>query len=179
MSHFQPQFHKLRIDESDGLLLTVLIGMSHRRRDVYFELHKIKDRMKLYWCFETYLDEIYQYCKDARGIREEQLEFEEFLNSEEVAKIAWEKTVQDSCYVEADDEKVFETILKNGFPKLDRRIPMGLDGHHYEVTIKGDPDQEYYAWCNIPKEWGDLKVLVEMLVKYAKLDEMYGVVYFG
>jgi hypothetical protein len=172
---FQPQLHKLNIDESDGLLMTVLISMSHRRRDVYFEVHRVGDRIKLYWCFETFIHELCQYYKDAHGLDDVQMTFEELFSNEELRKIAWERTVQDSSYVEEDDTYIFENIIKNGFPNLDRKIPMGLDGHHYEITIKGNPDKEYYAWCEIPKEWGDLKELIGLLMKYAKLDEMYSV----
>ena len=67
MSEFMPDFHKLNITESDGLLLTVLIGLSFRRRDVYFELHKVKDRYKLYWCFEHFIDEIIELYKERGG----------------------------------------------------------------------------------------------------------------
>ena len=173
MSEFLPEFHRLTIDESDGLLMTVLIGLSVRRRDVYFELHRVKDRYKLYWCFETFLDEIYRHYVDNGG--NEKIPFEEFLNSREIQEAEQKRTVQDSCYIETEDEEFLSNFLKNGLMDLDRHVPMGLDGHHYIITIKGDPDREYYAWCVIPKEWCELKTLVEILRKYAGLSERYSV----
>ena len=62
----------------------------------------------------------------------------------------------------------------------DEEYRCGLDGHHYDIKIYGEPIREYKCWHEIPKGWSELIPLVERLIEIAKLEprdcyEVHGV----
>ena len=165
MGTFLPEFHDIGIEESDGLLMTVLIQPSLRHRSIYFELHQVRSSYKLYWCYETPYDEILAFCRE-NGYLDKLKDFDEFLNNEDILTAIKKQTVRDSGYLEEPDEEFFMRFIHDGLPKLDRKPPWGLDGHSYYITIKGNPDRSYHAWCVIPKEWSRIQELIERLGNY-------------
>ena len=174
MGHFMPEFHKLNITESDGHAMTVLISMSLRPKSVYFELHRIGIGYKLYWCFETPVEEMLKIFEAAEFEGKEKIKsYDDFKSNEHVQRLIGERAVQDSKIVKDNDIIVFEKIITNGLPELDRTIYIGLDGHSYTITIEGTPRREYKTWGLIPKEWAVIRDLVEVLRRYARLSEMY------
>ncbi|MDO5650490.1 MAG: hypothetical protein Q4G11_07785, partial [Gallicola sp.] len=46
----------------------------------------------------------------------------------------------------------------------------GLDGHSFTLKVYADPEQQYWSWCHLPKEWGVLRDFINAMVERLKLD---------
>lgn len=68
-------------------------------------------------------------------------------------------------------------LTENGLNK-DVHIPCGRDGHSYHLTLYYPEPEMFHFWYILPKEWTDLKFVIDFLVReISNLDySKYGVI---
>lgn len=175
MSHFvHDRILRLNVTESDGLLMIITMGFSLRGRDMYFELHKLGERYKLYWRPEANGVEVVNYIKE-NGLKG--ISFEEAFNHPDIMEFCRNFPGQGSAMLEAGEEVSFLSIINEGLPGK-KVVHSGLDGCGCEIWVIGDPDIYYKCWGCLPRGWGAICQVIDVLRKHAGLGEKYDFFYW-